>query len=246
MFDREVISQPFPKPSACAIEPGDCVPVFVEHTGANGFERSSQALGGSKITRSAPLKRCLDVGLCAVALVALAPILGVVAVAIALDSPGPILFRQRRTGLNGRTFTIYKFRSMTVEEDDHTVAHAVKNDPRVTRVGALIRETSLDELPQLFNVMKGDMAIVGPRPHALAHDAYYSALLPRYTERFSVRPGVTGLAQIQGLRGGINTLDCMAKRVDADIDYAKNRSFFGDVAIILRTIPLLLSRINAY
>lgn len=198
------------------------------------------------LARPTPLKRAFDLAVAAVILLVLAPVLGLVAVAVTLDSPGPILFRQRRTGLNGRTFTIYKFRSMTVEEDDHAVAHAIKNDPRVTRVGAFIRETSLDELPQLFNVLKGDMAIVGPRPHALAHDAYYGSLLPRYAERFAVRPGVTGLAQVRGHRGGINTLDCMVRRIEADVSYATTRSFFGDLAIILRTVPLVVKRINAY
>lgn len=211
-----------------------------------GDAHGEPAAGGLLATGRAPLKRAFDLVASISALALLSPVFALIGAAVALESRGPILFRQRRTGLNGRVFTIYKFRSMTVEEDDHTVSHATVDDPRVTRVGAFIRSTSLDELPQLFNILKGDMAIVGPRPHALAHDAHYAALLSRYGERFAVRPGVTGLAQVQGLRGGINTLECMARRVDADIEYVTNRSFFGDIVIILRTIPLLLRRVNAY
>jgi putative colanic acid biosynthesis UDP-glucose lipid carrier transferase len=192
------------------------------------------------------LKRGLDVTLAAFVLVLLAPAYGLIALAIALDSPGPILFRQQRTGLNGRVFTIYKFRTMRPATAGSAVHHATRGDDRVTRVGRVLRETSLDEVPQLLNILKGDMAIVGPRPHALEHDLHYAALLPHYNERFAVRPGLTGLAQVQGLRGEIRELSCMARRVECDILYARHWSFPGDLSIILRTIPLLLARVNAY
>lgn len=195
---------------------------------------------------SAALKRAFDVMAAGMGLLLLAPALLVIAALIALTSAGPVLFRQRRTGKDGRVFHILKFRSMTVAEDGEDVRHAVFGDQRVTAVGAVLRRTSLDELPQLINVLRGDMSIVGPRPHALAHDAHYGALVPRYSERFAVRPGLTGFAQVQGLRGEIHSLDCMARRVAADAEYAKHWSFRRDLAIIVRTVPLLLLRTNAY
>lgn len=195
---------------------------------------------------SATAKRAFDILLSAAALLALLPALLIIALAIVVETPGPALFRQRRTGIDGRVFTILKFRSMTVAEDGEQIAHATRGDKRVTRVGQFLRQTSLDELPQLINVLRGDMAIVGPRPHAKAHDLHYSGLLPTYNERFKVRPGLTGLAQIHGLRGEIHQLSCMARRIDADIAYTQTWSFRGDLLIILRTFPLLLKRVNAY
>lgn len=195
---------------------------------------------------SAACKRAMDVILASLAILCLLPALLAIALAVAADSHGPILFRQKRTGLNGRVFTILKFRSMTVMEDDETVTHVFVRDARVTRVGAFIRATSLDELPQLVNVIMGDMSLVGPRPHALAHDAHYGALLPCYSKRFAVRPGLTGLAQISGLRGEIHQLSCMARRVEADVDYATGWSFRDDILIICRTVPMILKRVNAY
>jgi putative colanic acid biosynthesis UDP-glucose lipid carrier transferase len=192
------------------------------------------------------LKRLMDVTLSTLALVLLAPAYGLIALAIALDSPGPILFRQRRTGKNGRVFTIYKFRTMRVADADAEVRHATRDDDRITRIGRMLRETSLDEVPQLLNIIRGDMSIVGPRPHALEHDLKYAALIPHYNDRFAVRPGLTGLAQVQGLRGEIRELTCMARRVDCDNLYARHWSFLGDISIIVRTIPLLLARVNAY
>jgi len=179
-------------------------------------------------------------------LVLLSPLLCAIAVLIGLTSAGPILFRQRRTGLNGAVFTIFKFRTMTVMEDGDGISHACRHDGRVTPLGAVLRRTSLDELPQLLNVIRGEMSIVGPRPHALAHDAHYSSLLPGYNERFRVRPGLTGYAQIKGLRGEIRQLDCMARRIEADTAYARNWSLLGDLGILLNTVPVLLSQENAY
>ena len=191
-------------------------------------------------------KRAMDVVLAGAAVLALLPALLMIALAVVLESRGPVLFRQRRTGRDGKVFTILKFRSMTVTEDGDKIAHACKNDKRVTRVGAFIRATSLDELTQLLNVVMGDMSMVGPRPHALAHDNHYGALLPRYSERFAVRPGLTGLAQVLGLRGEIHQLSCMARRVEADAQYAAGWTFRDDLLIIWRTVPMILKRVNAY
>jgi putative colanic acid biosynthesis UDP-glucose lipid carrier transferase len=193
-----------------------------------------------------PLKRFYDVCASIALLVFFAPILILAAVAVKLESPGPALFRQTRGGLNGRTFTIYKLRSMRCEENGAEVKQALRDDDRITRIGKLIRATSVDELPQLLNVLKGDMSLVGPRPHAQAHDAYYSALIPTYNQRFQARPGLTGLAQIQGLRGGTGELEEMVARVKADITYIDNWSLMSDIRIMLLTIPHVLLRENAY
>lgn len=195
---------------------------------------------------SALLKRAFDICVALSALIVLFWAFLAIAAAVALTSRGPVFFRQRRTGLNGQIFRIYKFRTMTVAEDGDVVAHASKNDARVTRVGAVLRSTSLDELPQFINILKGDMSFVGPRPHALAHDKHYGALLPRYADRFAVRPGLTGLAQVRGLRGEIHRLDCMAQRVDADAEYAARWSFRRDLLILVSTVPMLIRRVNAY
>lgn len=192
------------------------------------------------------LKRAFDVLIATLALVFLAPAYGFIAAAIALDSPGPILFRQQRTGRHGRVFQIYKFRTMRVAAPDAVVRQATRDDDRITRIGRFLRETSLDEIPQLLNVIKGEMALVGPRPHAVEHDRHFASLIPHYNRRFAVRPGLTGLAQIQGLRGEIRELGCMARRIDADVLYASHWSFPGDLSILARTVPLLLARVNAY
>lgn len=191
-------------------------------------------------------KRGFDLSAATLSLLFLLPLLLVVSAAIWLDSGGSVFFRQRRTGLNGAIFTVWKFRTMTVAEDGHQIAHAVQGDTRVTRVGAFLRVSSIDELPQLVNILRGEMSFVGPRPHALAHDAHYGALLPHYSDRFAVKPGLTGLAQVQGLRGEIRVLDDMSRRVDADVDYANNWSFRDDLLILLRTIPIVLAQKNAY
>jgi lipopolysaccharide/colanic/teichoic acid biosynthesis glycosyltransferase len=145
-----------------------------------------------------------------------------VALAVRLDSRGPILFRQNRNGFNGRPFRIYKFRSMTVMEDGAVVTQAKRDDARVTRVGRFLRRSSLDELPQLLNVLKGDMSLVGPRPHALAHDDHYSGLLAEYAFRHHVKPGITGWAQVNGFRGETPTIDLMKRRIDLDLQYIAN------------------------
>lgn len=191
-------------------------------------------------------KRAMDISGALLGLLFFLPLMLLVALAIKADSRGPIIFKQRRTGLNGSIFNIYKFRTMHVTEDGRDIRHASKDDARVTRVGKFLRTTSLDELPQLLNVLFGNMSLIGPRPHALAHDKYYGELLPGYRSRFRTRPGITGLAQIQGKRGEIHTLSCMKKRVEADCLYIDQWSLLLDFAIIMRTIPLLVKDEAAY
>jgi putative colanic acid biosynthesis UDP-glucose lipid carrier transferase len=174
----------------------------------------------------------------AAALVAIAPALLLITVAIRLDSPGPILFRQKRHGLNGRVFEILKFRTMHANRcDDGTgeVAQAVRRDPRITRVGRWLRRTSMDELPQLINVLKGEMSIVGPRPQAVAHNQRYAGLIEHYAARHRMKPGITGWAQVNGCRGETDTLDKMARRIEHDLDYIENWSLGFDLRIVLRT-----------
>jgi exopolysaccharide biosynthesis polyprenyl glycosylphosphotransferase len=170
-----------------------------------------------------------------VVVVVLPPVFFLVALAIKLDSPGPVLFRQHRQGLNGRVFTVFKFRTMTVQEDGPVVKQASRHDRRVTRVGRVLRRSSLDELPQFFNVLKGDMSIVGPRPHAVAHDTYYGNLLENYANRYRVKPGITGWAQVNGFRGELNETNNMQGRVEYDLQYINNWTFWFDIFIMLIT-----------
>lgn len=193
-----------------------------------------------------PLKRAMDILVAGGALLFFAPLLALVAVLIKLESPGPVLFRQARGGLNGQSFTIFKFRSMRCQENGDKVVQAKRDDDRITAIGRILRKTSVDELPQLLNVLRGDMSIVGPRPHAIAHDEHYGALIPNYHLRFRTRPGLTGLAQIKGLRGGTSAVEAMAARVDADNDYIERWTLGGDVKILLMTVPHLLMAENAY
>lgn len=193
-----------------------------------------------------PLKRAMDILVAGGALLFFAPLLALVAVLIKLESPGPVLFRQSRGGLNGQAFTIFKFRSMRCQENGSKVVQAKRDDDRITTVGRIIRKTSIDELPQLLNVLRGDMSIVGPRPHALAHDEHYGAQIANYHLRFRARPGLTGLAQIKGLRGGTNEIEAMAARIDADNEYIERWTLSGDVKILLMTVPHLLMAENAY
>jgi Undecaprenyl-phosphate glucose phosphotransferase len=191
-------------------------------------------------------KRAFDLVISAVALVFCIPVFVVIALAIRLDSQGPILFRQTRGGFNGRPFRICKFRTMTVLEDGRTMIQAKRGDPRVTRVGRWLRRTSLDELPQLFNVIKGEMSLVGPRPHALAHDREFNKLIDNYALRAHVKPGITGLAQVHGLRGETSTIDLIKRRVEFDIQYIANRTLLLDIQILIRTAREILRDPNAY
>jgi putative colanic acid biosynthesis UDP-glucose lipid carrier transferase len=190
-------------------------------------------------------KRMLDIAVAGLLMVLLSPLLALLALAIALDSRGPVLFCQKRTGLNGKTFPIFKFRSMHVLEDGAEVTQASKDDARITRMGRIIRKLSLDELPQLVNVIAGDMSLVGPRPHAVAHDIYYGAALSNYAVRQQVKPGITGWAQVNGARGATPTLDVMQQRVDLDAWYIANASLMLDLAILARTPLEVLRTRNA-
>lgn len=191
-------------------------------------------------------KRLLDIAVALPALVVALPVMAAVAAAVRLASPGPVLFRQQRLGLNGKPFTILKFRTMTVAEDGAQVLQARKNDPRVTRVGHFLRVWSLDELPQLFNVLSGEMSLVGPRPHARAHDEQYAALIGYYTQRQRVKPGITGWAQVNGLRGETPTVKSMRDRVDFDVWYARHAGIALDIEILFRTAFEVFRRRNAF
>lgn len=186
------------------------------------------------------LKRAVDIAVSSAALALLLPVFAVIAVLVRIDSPGPVFFRQARGGFAGRPFRIYKFRSMHTLEEGPAVRQARRGDDRITRVGAVLRRTSLDELPQLINVLRGDMSIVGPRPHALAHDCEYRTLIDSYALRHHVKPGITGWAQANGFRGETPTIDLMRSRVDHDLWYIENWSLWLDVRTILRTAATLL------
>ena len=192
------------------------------------------------------LKRCSDVVLSLLILIPIFPLLLILAAAVKLSSPGPIVFRQRRYGLDGEEIVVYKFRSMTVTEDIGDIKQAQKNDPRITPLGALLRRTSLDELPQFINVLQGRMSIVGPRPHAVAHNELYRKLITGYMVRHKVKPGITGWAQVNGYRGETRTLDKMQGRIDFDLDYLRNWSLRLDIHIILKTVRLVLKDQKAY
>ena len=181
-------------------------------------------------------KRMFDVVVSLLFLCTLFPfILAVVYIVSKITMPGPLFFKQKRTGYDGRDFWCYKFRSMKVNKDSDTV-QAVKDDPRVTKWGALMRHTNIDELPQFINVLKGDMSLVGPRPHMLAHTDYYSELISDYMIRHYVKPGITGWAQTHGERGETKTVDDMRRRVEKDIWYIEHWSFWLDIQIMFKTV----------
>ncbi|WP_371440360.1 undecaprenyl-phosphate glucose phosphotransferase [Methylovorus sp. MM2] len=192
------------------------------------------------------VKRASDLVLATLILLLLLPLMLLIALAVKCTSPGNVIFKQRRYGLNGEEITVYKFRSMTVSEDGHQVVQAQKDDFRVTKVGAFLRKTSLDELPQFINVLQGRMSIVGPRPHAVAHNEQYRKLIKGYMLRHKVKPGITGWAQINGLRGETDRLEKMKERVEYDLDYLRNWSLPLDLWIIFRTVIVVLKRENAY
>ena len=178
----------------------------------------------------------MDIVLAMAALLALAPLLLGAALAIALETGLPVLFRQTRVGLNGREFGMYKFRSMVKNAAQVGPYFTTDNDPRITRVGRFVRRTSIDELPQLFNVVLGDMSLIGPRPHPVALDVQYTPLVAGYMRRYSVRPGMSGLAQVSGHRGPTPTVDAMAARVAHDLRYIEDWTIGLDVRILVRTV----------
>lgn len=192
------------------------------------------------------VKRLSDVVFSLGILLLIAPGLLAIALAVKFTSPGPVIFKQRRYGLDGEEILVYKFRSMTVTEDGGVVTQAKKNDNRITPLGAFLRKTSLDELPQFINVLQGRMSIVGPRPHAVAHNELYRKLIKGYMVRHKVKPGITGWAQVNGYRGETDTLDKMQGRIDYDLDYLRNWSLRLDIHIILRTVRLVAKDQQAY
>ncbi|GEP01735.1 exopolysaccharide biosynthesis polyprenyl glycosylphosphotransferase [Methylobacterium haplocladii] len=191
-------------------------------------------------------KRALDILFSGLAIFFLLPLLCLIALSVKASSPGPVIFKQERQGLDGKKFSILKFRSMRVVPDQGDVRQAVKNDPRVTPLGRWLRKTSLDELPQLFNVLRGDMSIVGPRPHAVAHDEYYLSRVVGYARRRRVKPGITGWAQIKGARGETPRIEDMKNRVDHDLWYIDNWSISMDAVIIFLTFRCLVGHDKAY
>jgi putative colanic acid biosynthesis UDP-glucose lipid carrier transferase len=201
-------------------------------TGGRGLEPGTLRLRQSKF------KRLIDIIGALTGLLFLSPFLVIVATLICIDSPGPVFFRQRRTGRDGEPFLIYKFRTMRVLEDGDKVVQASKRDNRVTRVGKFLRRSSIDELPQLLNVLKNEMALVGPRPHALAHDEYYALTVPGYNDRFRTKPGITGLAQVSGLRGEVIEIGAMAARIQRDVEYIRDWSIMLDLEILARTFMM--------
>ena len=182
------------------------------------------------------VKRASDLLLASLILLLIAPVMLAVALAVKLSSPGPVIFKQRRNGLDGEEITIYKFRSMTTMDNGQVVRQATRDDPRITPLGAFIRRTSLDELPQFINVLQGQMSIVGPRPHAVAHNELYRQLIKAYMVRHKVKPGITGWAQVNGHRGETETIEKMQARVEYDLEYLRNWTLGLDLVIILRTI----------
>ncbi len=194
------------------------------------------------------LKRASDLLIAAAALPLVLPLSVAIAILVRHSSPGPVLFRQRRYGLDGREFTVYKFRTMALCEDreNREVLQATRDDPRVTRIGRMLRRTSLDELPQLLNVFAGSMSLVGPRPHAVAHNEHYRRLVVGYMLRHKVRPGITGLAQVNGLRGETRDLEKMSQRIRYDLEYLKHWSLGLDIRILVKTVRIVLTDQNAY
>jgi len=179
-------------------------------------------------------------------LILISPLMLVIAILVKLSSPGPAIFKQRRYGLDGEEIVVYKFRSMSVNDDGTNIVQAQKNDPRITRIGAFLRKSSLDELPQFINVLQGRMSIVGPRPHAVAHNELYRKIIKGYMLRHKVKPGITGWAQVNGFRGETETLEKMQARINLDLHYLQNWSIWFDLWIVLRTVWVVSKRDNAY
>jgi len=192
------------------------------------------------------IKRGFDFVFALIVLILISPILLIIAITIRFDSPGPIIFQQRRYGMDGQVIKVWKFRTMKVMEDGAVVRQAQRNDPRITRIGAILRNTSLDELPQFFNVLQGRMSVVGPRPHPVAHNEEFRKKISGYMMRHKFKPGITGWAQVNGLRGETDTLDKMQKRIDYDLQYIRNWSVWFDIKIILMTFFKGFSGKNVY
>lgn len=195
---------------------------------------------------SGVFKRLSDIVLSSLILVLLAPVLAGLAIGVKRSSPGPVIFKQRRYGLDGKEILVYKFRSMTTTDNGNVIKQATRNDARITAFGAFIRRTSLDELPQFINVLQGRMSIVGPRPHAVAHNETYRKLIKGYMVRHKVKPGITGWAQVNGYRGETDTIDKMQRRIEFDLEYLRNWSLSLDLWIIIKTVMVVFKDRNAY
>lgn len=234
-------------PISVHLVPDESAAQFLNHPIAN--------IGGTwtAVLRRAPLshaeraaKRCFDLGLATAGLLTLLPLMLIMALLIKLDSRGPAFFRQKRNGFNGQAFNIFKFRTMHVLEDGPVIPQATRNDPRVTRLGRWLRRSSIDELPQLFNVIRGDMSLIGPRPHATSHDSEYEKLIANYASRHHVKPGLTGWAQVNGYRGETRQIEQMERRVEHDLWYINNWSLWLDLRIALQTVVVTLRQTTAY
>ncbi|MGH1588927.1 undecaprenyl-phosphate glucose phosphotransferase [Methylobacterium phyllosphaerae] len=233
-------------PSALHLRPGAVLDRFPDLQvarvgGVSGINIGRRPLNLGEVM----LKRALDLTVATIALVSLSPLLAAIALAIKLDSPGPVFFRQKRYGFNQQPFGVFKFRSMRVEADA-TFRQATRNDSRITRIGAILRRTNLDELPQLINVLRGEMSLVGPRPHALAHDRSFERRIALYARRHNVRPGITGWAQVNGYRGETQTDLAMERRVACDLHYIDNWSIWFDIQIMIQTIVSRRAYQNAF
>ncbi|WP_395647909.1 sugar transferase [Terricaulis sp.] len=202
------------------------------------YRLARRPLGGA-------LKRAFDMIAAATALAVLSPMLFVVALLVRAETPGPALFRQKRTGFRGRAFDVIKFRTMISMDDGRRIRQAGKGDARVTTLGKFLRRSSIDELPQLINVLRGDMSLVGPRPHAIAHDSWFFGVNNEYPRRFTARPGITGAAQVAGARGRTDTPEKAEERLRLDLAYVDNWSMGRDLAILLRTVLVVLVGRNA-
>ncbi len=215
--------------------------------GSYGHLRVLELFCGPGCLRDRFLKRTFDIVVATVLLMTLWPFLVLVAAMIKLDTRGPVLFKQMRLGFNNEPIMVLKFRSMTCLEDAREgFRQAVRNDPRVTRIGGVLRRTNIDELPQLLNVLRGEMSLVGPRPHAVAHNQMFADQISRMFRRHNVKPGITGWAQVNGLRGETDTFEKMQKRIEHDLYYVDNWSFFFDLQILVKTIVSKRARLNAY
>ena len=192
------------------------------------------------------VKRTFDFTFATIGLIVLSPLFLIVSIAIRLDSPGPIFFRNTRHGFNNDKIRVFKFRSMTSIEDAGQFTQATENDPRITRIGRIIRRTNIDELPQLINVLRGEMSLVGPRPHATAHNALFNNVIAPFSRRHNVKPGITGWAQVNGCRGATDTLEKMQRRIEYDLYYIDNWSFLFDMKIIMMTLFSKRAYLNAY
>jgi Undecaprenyl-phosphate glucose phosphotransferase len=222
---------------------------FMRHSriGSCGKLRVLELLWGPSSLRDRLLKRSFDIVVAGVLLTLLWPLFLIVAILIKLDTPGPVFFRQMRHGYNNDPINVLKFRSMTTFDDSRDqFRQAVRNDPRVTRVGRFMRRTNIDELPQLINVLRGEMSMVGPRPHAMIHNDMFADQILRMFRRHNMKPGITGWAQVNGLRGETDTFEKMQKRIEHDLYYVDNWSFFFDLKIMIMTVVLKRAYTNAY